>query len=97
MLFVPYKSVAAALILAIIFGPLGLFYASFVGGIVMTLLSIAAIGTMASMHSPLPMATMYLVSMIWAMASVRWYNYRLLKIAVEGRIHQRQPFWRKKG
>ncbi|MCD8499955.1 MAG: hypothetical protein LRY67_00195 [Gammaproteobacteria bacterium] len=97
MSFVPYKSVAAALILTIIFGPLGLFYASFIGGILMTFLSIAAIGTMTSMHSPLPMATMYLVSMIWAMASVRWYNYRLLKIAIEGRMYEQQPFWRRKG
>jgi len=95
MLLVPYKSVAAALILSIIFGPLGLFYSSFVGGVMMTLLTIAAIGTMTSMHSPLPMATMYLGSIVWSMVSVRWYNYRLLKIAIEGRIPQRQPFWRK--
>ncbi len=84
MLIVPYKSVAAALVLAVLFGPIGVFYASFVGGIVMSIFGLVAVGTMASMHSPLPMATVCLFGIIWSMASVRFYNHKMLKIAVNG-------------
>ncbi|MBP9726170.1 MAG: hypothetical protein KBD83_01715 [Gammaproteobacteria bacterium] len=84
MLIVPYKSVAAALVLAVLLGPIGVFYASFVGGIVMCIFGLVAIGTMASMHSPLPMVTVCLFGIVWAMAAVRFYNYKMLKIAVNG-------------
>ncbi len=84
MIMVPYKSVAAALMLVLVLGPIGLFYSSFIGGVIMSILGLVAIGTMASMRSPLPMATVYLFCMIWAMASVRLYNRQMLKIAISG-------------
>ena len=87
MVMVPYKSVAAALVLTIIFGPLGLFYSSFLGGIIMSIFGLVAIGTMASMRSPLPMATVYLFCIVWAMAAVRFYNHKMLKIAISGSLH----------
>jgi hypothetical protein len=100
MIMVPYKSVAAALVLTIIFGPLGLFYSSFLGGVVMSIFGLVAIGTMASMRSPLPMVTVYLFCMLWAMAAVRSYNHTMLKIAVSGCLHKpakkRSNFFRRK-
>jgi len=75
----PFRSVAAALLLAIVFGPIGLFYASLVGGVVMTAFALVAVGTVMKMASLLPIATLWLVSIVWAMIAVRYYNYQLLK------------------
>ena len=82
MVMVPYKSVAAALVLAVLLGPLGVFYSSFLGGIVMSIFGLVSIGTMESMHSYLPLATVCLLGIVWAMAAVRFYNYKMLKIAI---------------
>lgn len=76
---VPFRSVAAALLLAIVFGPIGLFYASLMGGLVMTAFALVALGTVMKMASLLPMATIWLLSIVWAMAAVRYYNHQLLK------------------
>ncbi len=86
MIVVPYKSVAAALILVVFFGPIGLFYSSLLGGVIMSIFGLVAISTMANMHSPLPMATVYIFSMLWTMISVRFYNRKMLKIAVSGSL-----------
>lgn len=96
MVRVPYKSVAAALVLAVILGPIGVFYSSFIGGVVMSILGLVAIGTMASMHSPLPMATVCLLGIIWAMISVRLYNHKMLKVAVSGNLSEPTHFYKKK-
>lgn len=88
MVMVPYKSVAAALVLTVLFGPLGLFYSSFLGGVVMSIFGLVGVGTMASMRSPFPMATVWLFSLIWSMAAVRLYNRKMLKIAVTGCLHE---------
>ena len=88
MVRVPYKSVAAALVLAVILGPIGVFYSTLLGGVVMSIFGLVAIGTMASMHSPLPMATVCLLGIIWAMISVRCYNHKMLKIAVGGTLDE---------
>ena len=86
MVSVPYKSVAAALVLAVLLGPIGVFYSSFIGGVVMSIFGLVAIGTMASMKSPLPMATVCLFGVVWAMISVRFYNHKMLKIALSGTL-----------
>jgi hypothetical protein len=75
----PYKSAAAALIFVIILGPLGVFYTTIIGGVVMTVFGLVAIGTVVSMHSPLPMATIWLISLLWSMTAVHSYNKRLFK------------------
>lgn len=75
----PFRSVAAALLLAIVFGPIGLFYASLIGGVVMTAFALVAVGTVMKMGSLLPIATLWLVSILWAMIAVRYYNHQLLK------------------
>lgn len=81
----PYKSVAAALLLAVLLGPIGLFYSSFLGGVSLVIFGLMATGTMTRMHSVLPMATIWLFGIIWAMAAVRHYNHKLLKLALEKR------------
>lgn len=97
MVSVPYKSVAAALVLGVLFGPVGVFYSSFLGGIVMSIFGLVSIGTMASMRSPLPMATVWLFGIIWSMASVRFYNRKMLKIAIRGSLDEpKKSFFRKK-
>lgn len=73
----PYKSPAAALIFAIILGPLGVFYSTIIGGVVMTAFGLVAIGIVVKMHSPLPMATIWLVGLFWSMVSLHFYNRRL--------------------
>ena len=75
----PFRSVAAALLLALLFGPIGLFYASLIGGLVMTAFSLVAVGTVIKTASALPMGTIWLCSIIWAMIAVRYYNHKLLK------------------
>ncbi len=96
MVNVPYKSVAAALVLAVLLGPLGVFYSTFMGGIVMSIFGLVAIGTMASMKSPLPMVTVCLFGIVWAMISVRFYNHKMLKIAVGGTLSEPLRFRKKK-
>lgn len=96
MVNVPYKSVAAALVLALLFGPIGLFYSSFIGGIVMSIFGLVAVGTMVSMKSPLPMATVWLLSIVWAMISVRFYNHKMLKVALTGELAESLRFRKKK-
>ena len=78
----PFRSVAAALILAIFFGPIGLFYSSLIGGVVMCAFALAGLGTVVVMNSALPMVTIWLFSILWAMIAVRFYNHRLLKTFV---------------
>lgn len=75
----PFRSAAAALILTIIFGPIGLFYSSLIGGLVMCAFALAGLGSVVAVQSPLPMATVWLACIVWAMISVRLYNHRLLK------------------
>lgn len=96
MISVPYKSVAAALVLAVLLGPIGVFYSTFLGGIVMSILGLVAVGTMASMKSPLPMVTVCLLGVVWAMIAVRFYNHKMLKIAVSGTISESLRFGTKK-
>lgn len=88
MLIVPYKSVAAALVLAVLLGPIGVFYSTFLGGIVMCIFGLISVGTMASMKSPLPMVTVCLVGIVWAMAAVRVYNRKMLEIAIKGCLNE---------
>lgn len=75
----PFRSVAAALLLVVFFGPVGLFYSSLIGGIVMCIFALAGFGVVAAMGSILPMATIWLFSVLWAMVTVRLYNNRLLR------------------
>lgn len=99
MINVPYKSVAAALVLAVLFGPIGTFYSSFLGGVVMSILGLVSFGAMTSLHSSLFMTAVWLLSVLWSMVAVRFYNRKMLKIAIHGCLEDsgNQPsFFRKK-
>ncbi|MCA0044655.1 hypothetical protein [Celeribacter litoreus] len=59
------KSAIAALILSVLFGPLGLLYASVKGGIVMILVSLVVVPFSFGIGAPL----VWLVSIIWALVA----------------------------
>lgn len=79
----PYKSVAAALILVLFLGPLGAFYSTLLGGVVCAILGLAAVGMAMSQMSPLPLCTVWLISLVWSMISVRLYNRAIWKTVLE--------------
>jgi hypothetical protein len=64
------KSMGAALLLTFFFGPLGLFYASITGGVIMTILSIIVLPLTLFAGS----VGVWPICMIWAAISVNDYN-----------------------
>jgi len=86
----PYKSSAAALIFVVILGPLGAFYATIIGGVVMTAFGLVAIGSVVSMHSILPMAPIWLLSLLWSMIAVHRYNKNLFNRVMKAPSHKNQ-------
>lgn len=80
----PPKSMAAALLLTFFFGPLGLFYASVLGGIVMLLVSIVvAIGTLG-----LGLLITVPICMIWAAVATSNYNARFMHSVNQTQINR---------
>ena len=68
------KSQGIGLILTLLFGPLGLFYGSTIGGIIMTIIAIpVAIFTMG-----FGMIAINLICCVWSLISVSSYNKNLL-------------------
>lgn len=67
------KSVLAAFLLAFFFGPLGLFYASIVGGIVMLLISFAV----AILTLGLGLIVPWVICLAWAVIATNSYNAKL--------------------
>lgn len=72
----PYKSTAVALLFSVIFGPVGLLYASFWGGFIMILIGIVVI----SNHYFFPMLLCWLICCIWSVGAVEAYNKRVFNI-----------------
>ncbi|HWD87928.1 MAG TPA: phosphate ABC transporter permease subunit PstC [Mucilaginibacter sp.] len=72
------KSIVLAVILAVIFGPLGLFYASVFGGITMTVLGILVYLLSLTFSSPAILkfggVLVYVLSIIWAIIAVNNAN-----------------------
>jgi hypothetical protein len=68
------KSMGLALILTILFGPLGLLYVSILWGIVMTLLA-AVLGFLTF---GIAAGAIWLISIVWAAIAVKRHNERLL-------------------
>ena len=75
----PYKSVAAALLFTLCFGPLGLFYASITGGVVMSALLVFVAGVAHSLKTSLPYVALWFFCCLWAMVSVNAFNAKLWK------------------
>jgi len=88
----PTKSVGIAILLSLLFGPIGLFYATVTGGIVMTLLPVIAFILLslsaALLNTNLFLAsfsvilifggTYWIIAIVWAVLSVRKYNANLV-------------------
>jgi hypothetical protein len=75
----PFKSVAIALLFSVFLGPVGLLYASLLGGIIMIVVGFVVI----SAKFMVPIAMTWVTSCIWAVASTNRYNQKLLKLMSE--------------
>ena len=75
----PYKSIAIALLFSVIFGPVGLLYASFWGGFSMILVGIVVI----SNKFFFPILLLWLICCIWSVGAVEAYNKKILKAQLE--------------
>lgn len=64
------KSVAAALLFAVILGPVGLLYSSFWGGVIMIPLTVVVMCS----RFVFPILITWLICCIWAVGSVEAYN-----------------------
>jgi hypothetical protein len=73
MQYIPYKSVAIALLFCIFLGPLGLLYASFWGGVSMILLGIVVISSLY----PVPILLLWVVCCIWSVKAVELHNKKI--------------------
>lgn len=70
----PTKSAAVAVVLAILFGPLGMLYATVLGGIVMLIVSIlVVIPTLG-----LGLLITQPIGIVWAAIAVNAHNHRVL-------------------
>ncbi|MCD6039513.1 MAG: hypothetical protein K0S27_913 [Gammaproteobacteria bacterium] len=68
----PLKSLAAALLFSVFLGPVGLLYATTVGGVVMIILGCIVV----SSWLPVPIILVWLGSCIWSVVAVNQYNKR---------------------
>ncbi len=66
----PLKSVAGALLFSVLLGPVGLLYASTLGGVVMIIFGFVA----ASLKLFVLLGMVWLGSCIWSVAAVNRYN-----------------------
>lgn len=71
----PFKNLAGALLFCVFLGPVGLLYASSVGGIVMIVLGFIV----ACSKFIVPMVMVWLVCCIWSVLAVNRYNHRILE------------------
>ena len=68
----PFKNLAVALLFSVFLGPVGLLYASTVGGVVMIVLGFIVVSSML----PVPIILVWLGSCIWSVVAVNRYNKR---------------------
>ena len=74
----PLKSVAGALLFSVLLGPVGLLYASTLGGAVMIFLLLTLVSS-SFYHSTV---VVWLISCIWSVAAVNHYNKKILTTPV---------------
>ena len=80
----PTKSVGIAILLILIFGPLGMLYSTVKGTFLATLLTIILfliVGANNPLNLIFLIPVMWLVSLIWSVKAVKSYNRKLLKRA----------------
>jgi hypothetical protein len=66
----PFKSLAGALLLSVFLGPVGLLYATTVGGIVMIVVGFIVVSSLL----PVPIIVVWLISCIWSVVAVNRHN-----------------------
>lgn len=71
----PLKSVAGALLFSIFLGPIGLLYASTIGGVIMMVLGVVIFPT----KLPFPIALVWILSCVWSVAAVNRYNRKIIE------------------
>ena len=71
----PLKSVAGALLFSVLLGPVGLLYASTLGGAILTFLMFT-VATSAFWRS---CAILWLVSCVWSVVAVNRYNKKIIR------------------
>jgi hypothetical protein len=69
----PYKSVAGALLLCAVLGPVGLLYASFWGGFVMIFLGLVVVCSKLLF----PIILFWVICCIWGVRAVEVYNRKI--------------------
>ncbi len=70
----PFKNLAVALLFSVFLGPVGLLYASTVGGIVMIILGAIMVNSLL----PVPIILVWVTSCVWSVVAVNRYNKRHL-------------------
>jgi hypothetical protein len=79
----PAKNMAAGLILTFLFGPLGLFYASITGGILLSILALVflVIGVVTFGLGLVVMPVVWMAAMIWAAVAIDRANKSAASVA----------------
>lgn len=72
----PCKSLAGALLFSIFFGPVGLLYATSVGGIIMIIVGFVVICS----RLIVPIILMWLICNVWSVVAVNRYNRKFFKL-----------------
>jgi len=75
----PYKSVAIALLFSAILGPVGLLYASFWGGLTLTVLAVVVLCNKFLFFALL----IWLISCIWSVRAVESYNKKIANASLQ--------------
>lgn len=70
----PYKSVAGALLLCALLGPVGLLYASFWGGVIMIIFGIVVVCSKLIF----PIILFWIICCIWSVKAVETFNQKIL-------------------
>lgn len=71
----PYKSVAAALLFTLIFGPIGLLYSSFWAGLIMILIGMFVVNSKLFV----PILLLWVFCCIWGVQAVESYNRKIFQ------------------
>lgn len=71
----PFKSPAGALLLSLFLGPVGLLYATTLGGVVMLVIGVVIVPT----KLPVPIAILWLGCCIWSVVAANRFNQMLMQ------------------
>lgn len=69
------KSTGVAILLTILFGPIGMFYATIPGAIIMLIIGIAV----GFVTGGLGLPVVWIVSIIWGVSAVKSYNRKIIE------------------